>query len=78
MGKEPPHHHNILELYKQLSQASQQKISDMYDIQVSNMEKIISDSNGKRNRGGGIVNLKLDLQSLEDALEVNEQVVQKL
>ena len=74
-GKEPSYHHNILPLYRQLSQASQQKISDMYDIQISNMEKFISECNGRRNRGGEIVNLKLDLQSLEDALEVNEQIV---
>lgn len=74
-GKEPQHRHNILHLYKQLSQASQQKISDMYDDQVSNMEKLISECNGRRNEGGEIVNLNLDLQSLEDALEVNEQIV---
>lgn len=74
-GEEPPYHHNILCLYRQLSQASQQKISDMYDDQVSNMEKLISECNGRKNRGGEIVNLNLDLQSLEDALEVNEQIV---
>ena len=74
-GKAPPYHHNILCLYRQLSQASQQKISDMYDDQVFNMEKLISECNRRRNKGGEIVNLKVDLQSLEDALEVNEQIV---
>lgn len=74
-GKESPYHHNTLQLYRQLSQASRQKISDMYDLQISNMEKLISECNGKRNRTGEIVNLKMDLQSLEDALEVNEQIV---
>ena len=74
-GEEPPYQHNILRLYKQLSQASQQEISDLYDAQVSNMERLISELNGRRNRGGEIVNLNPDLQSLEDALEVNEQIV---
>ena len=74
-GKEPPYHHNILCLYRQLSQASQQKISDMYDDQVSNMNRVISECNGRRNEGGQIVNLNLDLQSLENALEVNEKIV---
>lgn len=73
--KEAPYHHNILCLYKELSPAAQQKISDLYDIQVSNMKKLISECNGRRNRGGQIVNLKMDLQTLEDALEVNEQTV---
>lgn len=74
-GKEAPRHHKILCLYKDLSDKSQQKIADLYDIQVSNMKKVISQYNGGRNRGGKIVNLKLDLQTLEDALEVNEQTV---
>ena len=39
------------------------------------MKKVISECNGSRDRVGRIVNLKLDLQTLEDALEVNEQTV---
>lgn len=74
-GKSAPHHHNILCLYRELSPSSQQKISDLYDIQVSNMKQVISKCNGRRNRGGQIVNLKIDLQSLENALEVNEPTV---
>ena len=74
-GKEAPRHHKISLLYKDLSPSVQQKISDLYDVQVSNMEKVISQSNGSRDRAGRIVNLKLDLQTLEDALEVNEQTV---
>ena len=74
-GKEAPYHHNILRLYKKLSPASQQKISHLYDVQVSNIKDIISKCNGSRNRAGQIVNIKLDLQTLEDALEVNEQTV---
>ena len=74
-GEEAPHRHNIWRLYKELSPASKQKISDLYDVQVSNMEKVISDCNGRRNKGGQIVNLKPSLQTLEDALKVNEQTV---
>ena len=74
-GKKAPYHHNILCLYKKLSPAVQQKISDLYDVQVSNMKKVISECNGRRNRGGKIVNLKPDLQTLEDALEINQQTV---
>lgn len=74
-GKEPPYHHNILRLYRQLSHASQQKISDMYDDQVSNMEKVILECNGRRNEQGQITNLNMDLQSLEDALKANELTV---
>ena len=74
-GKNAPFHHNILRLYRELSQTSQQKISDMYDTQAANMKKLISECNGRRNRGGQIVNLNLDMQSLEDALKANEQTV---
>ena len=74
-GEAAPHHHNISGLYKKLSPVAQQKISDLYDAQVSNMKKVISECNGRRNRGGEIVNLNPDLQSLEDALKSNEQTV---
>lgn len=74
-GEAAPRHHKISILYKDLSPAAQQKISDLYDVQVSNMKKVISECNGRRNKGGKIVNLKPDLQTLEDALEVNEQTV---
>ena len=63
-----PHHHNIFRLYKELSSVSQQKISDMYDSQVSNMKKLISEV-------PELTNYNWDLQSLEDALKVNETVI---
>lgn len=74
-GEEAPHHHNIWCLYRKLSPASKQKISGLYDVQVSNMEKVISECNGRRNRGGQIVNLKPPLQTLEDALKINGQTI---
>ena len=64
-GGNSPHHHNILRLYQELSPASHQKISDMYDSQVSNMKKLISE----------LTNYNWNLQSLEDALRVNEKVI---
>ena len=67
-GKNAPHSHNILRLYKELSLPLQQKISDMYDSQVSNMKKLISQI-------PELANLNLNLQSLEDALEVNEDII---
>ena len=74
-GMAAPYHHNILCLYKKLSKESKQKISDMYNAQVDNMKKLLAECNGRRNRGGQIVNLNPDLQSLEDALKANEQTV---
>ena len=74
-GKEAPHHHNISLLYKKLSPVSKQKISDLYAVQVSNMKKLISECNGRKNRSGQIVNLNPDFQSLQEALEVNQQTV---
>lgn len=73
-----PYHHNIWSIYKQLSQGSQQKISDMYSKQVHNTKNLlISQCNGQIDTEGKIkiLNLTFDLQSLEDALKVNEQVV---
>ena len=70
-GRGAPYSHNILRLYKELSLASQQKISDMYDSQVSNMKKLIS----QISQISELSNYNWDLQSLEDALEVNESVV---
>ena len=67
-GQAAPHHHNILLLYQELSPASQQKISDMYDSQVSNMKKLISEV-------PEFANYNWNLQSLEDALKVNEKVI---
>ena len=74
-GESAPHHHNIFSLYKKISEESQQKISDMYDLQVANMKKLISECNGRRNRGGQIVNIRLNMQSLEEALKANDQTV---
>lgn len=74
-GKEAPYHHNIWELYDALSQPSQQKISDMYDIQVSHITNLITQCKGQIDSEGGIVDITLDLQSLEDALQANEQTV---
>ena len=67
-GESAPYSHNILRLYEELSPASQQKISDMYDSQVSNMKKLIAQI-------PECAHYNWDLQSLEDALEVNESVV---
>ena len=67
-GKEAPHKHNILCLYEDLSDESQQKISDMYDSQVSNMKKLISEV-------PEFANYNWNLQSLEEALKVNEKVI---
>ena len=67
-GKNAPHSHNILRLYKDLSLASRQKISDMYADQVFNMKKLISENSD-------LANYNWHLQSLEDALEANEKVI---
>ena len=74
-GKTPAYNHDILIRYNELSQESQQKISDMYDLQVANIKDLISRCNGSIDKGGRIVNITLDHQSLEDALEANEQTV---
>ena len=74
-GQQAPHTHNILKLYKALSQAAQQRIADMYQCHVTHVEKLISEMNGQKNRGGERVNLKVQLQSLKEALAANEQVV---
>lgn len=68
--------HDILTLYDQLSDESKRKITELYDKQVRNIETIISKANsGIRNRGGKIVNLSVNLQSLEDALTSNHETI---
>lgn len=74
-GTSAPHHHNIFCLYKKLSKESRQKISTLYDRQVTNMQKLILECNRSQNRAGQIVNFNHPLQSLEDALKANEQTV---
>ena len=71
-GTEAAHHHNILCLYEQLSDVAKQQISNMYDIQYSNMEKCISELISRPN---GEVLKGLELQSLEDALKGNAKIV---
>jgi hypothetical protein len=70
-----PYHHNIWGLYKDLSKASQQKISDMYDAQVSHTKHLISQCNGQIDSEGNVVNIVSDMQSLKEALKANEQTV---
>lgn len=68
--------HNILSLYEELSDNSKRKITELYNIQVRNIEAIISDANsGKKNRRGDIVHLSVKLQSLEDALTSNQDTI---
>lgn len=75
-NKTPRTTHDILSLYKELSDKSKQKITELYDKQVRNIEAIISEANsGIRNRGGEIVNLSVNLQSLEDALTSNHETI---
>ena len=72
----PPFTHDILSLYNELSDDSRRKITELYEKQVGNIEAIISDANsGRRNRGGDIVNLSVNLQSLQEALASNAETI---
>ena len=72
----PPFTHDILSLYNELSTDSRRKITELYEKQVGNIEAIISDANsGRRNRGGDIVNLSVNLQSLQEALASNAETI---
>ena len=74
-GETPKYNHDIWSRYTELSPDSQQKIANMYNTQVANINTIVSQCNGEKDRGGRIVNITLDLQSLEDALKSNRQTV---
>ena len=72
----PKPNHDILSRYRELSKESRQAISDMYDTQVKNTENTISHSNsGVRDNKGDVVNLCIQLQSLQDALKSNPQTM---
>lgn len=68
--------HDILSLYEELSDDSKRKITELYYLQVRNIEAIISVANsGIKNRRGDTVNLSVKLQSLEDALMSNQDTI---
>ena len=70
-GKECRRTHNILDLYKELSCEKQSQIKDLYDNQVS----IIKTTEGQR--GGRRIRIKnlADFQSLDEALESNQDTI---
>ena len=72
----PKPNHDIFSRYRELSKESRQAISDMYDTQVQNTENTISRANfGVVDNKGDVVNLCIQLQSLEDALKSNPQTM---
>ena len=72
----PPFTQDILSLYNELSDDSRRKITELYDKQVRNIEAVISDANsGIKNKGGDIVNLSVNLQSLQEALASNAETI---
>ena len=70
-NKTPKPNHDILSRYRELSKDTRQAISDLYDTQVRNTKHIISQANS----GGNVVNLCIELQSLEDALTSNQETI---
>ena len=74
-GNTPEYNHDIWSRYTELSLDSRYKISDLYETQVANINTIVTRCNRQKDNGGRIVNITLDLQSLEDALKANEQTV---
>ena len=74
-GTPPKPNHDILARYTELSPDSKQAISGFYDTQVANIKHIISLANGQVDNKGDIVNLQIKLQSLEDALTSNQEIV---
>ena len=74
-NKPPKTNHDILSRYRELSPDSRGAIFDIYDTQVRNIKHIISLANGQVDSKGNIVNLRIKLQSLEDALKSNEETV---
>ena len=72
-GCEAPYNHDILCLYRKLSPASQEKISNFHNTQVSTAKELISLLNSQKNHSGQAPNLKVKLpKSLEESLEINK------
>ena len=71
----PKPNHDILSRYRELSKESRQAISEMYDTQVTNIKYIISQANGQVDNHGNVVKMNIPLQSLEEALKSNAQVI---
>lgn len=67
-GKPPKLNHDIFSLYEELSLKSKQDISKMYDTQLTNINHIISLSKGK-------LSVILPVQTLQDALKVNAEIM---
>ena len=74
-NKIAPYSHEILSLYDALSDEPLLQISNMYKLQVTNTEHLISHANGVTDSLGGIVDLRPNLQLLEDALKSNSQTM---
>lgn len=75
-NRPPKPNHDILSRYRELSKESRQAISDMYDTQLKNTENTISRANsGVIDNKGDVVNLCIQLQSLQDALKSNPQTM---
>ena len=71
----PKPNHDIFSRYQELSKESRQAISEMYDTQVANTKYIISQANGQVDNHGNVVKINIPLQSLEEALKSNAQVI---
>lgn len=74
-NKIAPHKHNILSLYEEFPEEQQQEIKRLYDLQIPNAKYIISQAKGQIDSLGGIVDIRLNLQSLEDTLKSNQQTM---
>lgn len=74
-GTSPKPNHDILSRYDELSDESTEMISNFYSTQVTNIKHLISLSNGQVDSKSKVVNLNINLQSLEDALESNQETI---
>ena len=74
-NKIAPHKHNILSLYEEFPDEQQQEINRLYNLQIPNAKYIISQTKGQIDSLGGIVDIRLNLQSLEDTLKSNQQTM---
>lgn len=75
-NKIAPHNHDILSFYRDFSENSKEKLTDLYDKQVVYVKYIISESKGQVDSIGDTVDLShIQFQSLEEALTANAQII---
>ena len=67
----PAHTHNIFALYAELSLKSQQAIVNMYNTQISNTKKVLSQYINE----GRTMDTVMDFKSLEETLQSNEKII---